>query len=118
MTTNPSLVNFEVLITVSMLGSGAGAGYVSSDPEGIACWATCSYYFDAKVGATVTLTPTTGPTWVDEDGNATWWDFVSWGGACTGTGVCSVALDTSRSITASFSTTDCVVGRKPPCRTY
>lgn len=65
-------------------------GVVTSAPAGISCGATCSANFDP--GATVTLTATPNP------GAA----FVGWGGACGGTGPCTVAMAEDRSVTATF----------------
>lgn len=70
-----------------------GAGTVTSAPAGISCGATCTFNFDS--GANVTLTPvaTTGST------------FTSWGGACTGSGACSVSMTAAKAVTANFTLT-------------
>ena len=83
-------------LTVSLAGTGTGS--VASSPAGIACGATCSANF--TTGTVVTLTPTanTGST------------FVSWSGACSGSGACMVTLNAVASVTATFDT----VGPPPP----
>ncbi len=75
---------------LSVSRSGSGFGSVASSPAGIACGTDCSESYAS--GTTVTLTPlrATGST------------FMGWGGACTGTGPCTVAMSAARSVTASF----------------
>jgi uncharacterized repeat protein (TIGR01451 family) len=75
-------------LTVST--TGAGSGTVDSTPSGIACGSTCSASF--APGTSVTLSPTAaaGST------------FAGWGGACSGTGACSVTMSAPASVTASF----------------
>ncbi len=68
----------------------SGTGSVTSSPAGINCPATCSGAFPQN--ATVTLNETPGAT------NA----FSAWSGACTGSGACSVTLNASTSVTATF----------------
>jgi len=78
----------QIAVTV-MVGAG---GTVVSSPPGIACTnATCTHLFDP--GATVTLTAT--PT------NATWL-FVGWNGDCSGTGPCTLTLNTPHQAGAVF----------------
>ena len=71
--------------------TGTGSGTVTSDPAGIACGATCTASY--PYATVVTLTPAAGV------GSA----FVSWSGACTGTGSCQVTMTQARSVTASFA---------------
>jgi hypothetical protein len=73
--------------------SGSGTGSVASEPEGIACGSTCSAAFAAGAAVALTATPAPGST------------FIGWGGACTGTGACSVTMDAAKSVTASFTAT-------------
>jgi hypothetical protein len=66
-----------------------GSGMVTSNPAGIACSAgTCSASFPSGTG--VTLTPSGG-------------SLTGWGGACTGTGTCSVTMTANRAASATFS---------------
>ena len=73
-------------LTVSVTGSGT----VTSNPTGISCPSTCSHTFTG--GSQVTLTPTP----------ASGWAFSSWGGACSGSGGCTVAMNAAESVTATF----------------
>ena len=73
-------------LTVSVTGSGT----VSSNPSGISCTSTCSHIFTG--GSQVTLTPTPAGGWA----------FGSWGGACSGSGGCTVAMNAAESVTATF----------------
>ncbi len=73
-------------LTVSVTGSGT----VSSNPAGISCPSTCGHAFAG--GSQVTLTPTP----------ANGWAFASWGGACSGSGGCTVAMNAAESVTATF----------------
>ena len=76
------------LLTVAKTGHGSGT--VSSTPAGIACGATCSAVFSK--GITVSLT--TGA----DVGSI----FAGWSGACTGTGACTVTMDSGKAVTATF----------------
>jgi hypothetical protein len=76
-----------VSFTLSM--SVTGSGTVTSNPAGIACSAgTCSASFPSGTG--VTLTPSGG-------------SLTGWGGACAGTGTCSVTMTANRAASATFS---------------
>src|SRR5450432_65123 len=67
-----------------------GGGAVSSNPAGISCSTTCSHSF--LINKVVTLSAASTP------GLA----FTGWGGACTGTGTCTVTMSAARDITANF----------------
>ena len=71
--------------------SGSGTGTVASNPPGINCGNTCSAEFTS--GTQVTLTATAAA-------NST---FTGWGGACSGTGACSVVMNANTSVTATFT---------------
>jgi hypothetical protein len=65
---------------------------VTSSPGGIDCGAACSARF--AEGTAVTLVPNPVPrTSV----------FAGWGGACAGSGACTVAVDGPKSVSASFA---------------
>ncbi len=70
---------------------GNGTGTVTSSPAGISCGSTCSATFSS--GTTVTLTATASAGSV----------FAGWSGACSGKGACTVAMNTSQTVTATFS---------------
>jgi hypothetical protein len=73
-------------LTVSVTGSGT----VTSNPTGITCPSTCSHVFTGGAQVTLTATPANG------------WSLSSWGGACSGSGGCTVAMNAAESVTATF----------------
>ena len=85
--------NFTLSITIAQ-----GNGTVSSAPSGINCPGTCSAGFVS--GAQVTLTATA----------AVGWSFVGWGGACSGTGSCTVMMSAAESVSAAFSQIHYTIG--------
>jgi hypothetical protein len=79
-------------LTVNKAGTGQGS--VTSSPAGITCTAsavTCTTFFTP--GTVVTLTAA-------GDANSA---FTGWSGACTGTANCTVTLDQSRTVAATFT---------------
>jgi hypothetical protein len=84
-------VGARFIFPLTVSKSGTGSGTVTSTPAGIACGTTCTATYDA--GATVTLTPAADVTST----------FAGWAGACTGTGVCTVTMDSARSVAATFT---------------
>ncbi|MEQ1518833.1 MAG: matrixin family metalloprotease, partial [Usitatibacteraceae bacterium] len=70
--------------------NGGGTGAVTSAPSGINCGAACSTSFTTGATVTLTATPTGGSI------------FTGWSGACSGTGSCSVVMNSPVSVTASF----------------
>jgi hypothetical protein len=78
----------QITLTVTV----AGTGSVSSNPAGIACPGDCTENYSQ--GTSVTLAPFPGA------GS----NFVSWSGACSGAGLCTVAMTASKSVKATFST--------------
>ena len=71
--------------------AGTGSGSITSDPLGIDCPGTCQEAFTRDTTVTLTATPHGGSA------------FMMWGGACTGTGLCVLAMDAARSVTATFA---------------
>lgn len=69
----------------------ANTGTITSSPAGISCPGTCAMSFDQGTAVTLTATPATNYT------------FGGWGGACTGTGTCSVTLNAAESVTDTFT---------------
>jgi Divergent InlB B-repeat domain len=85
--------NFDVNpgVPLALNVAVSGPGMVVSDPAGIRCTSlTCGATFPA--GVPVTLTAVAGP-----DAR-----FVGWGGACSGTGACSVTIAARTDVSASF----------------
>ena len=85
-TTDPPPPAAQYNLSVSVTGRGS----VSSTP-GIACGTDCTESYAS--GANVTLTTTA------EAG----FQFSSWGGACSGSSACTVAMSQARSVTATFT---------------
>jgi len=82
--------NFNTGYGLTVAMAGAGTGTVSSSPAGINCPTTCSASFPQ--GTQITLSETAGAS------NT----FAGWSGACTGAAACSLTLDASSSVTATF----------------
>ena len=80
--------NTSFPLTVNL--AGAGSGTVTSNPAGINCPTTCTAAFAANSAVSLTATPATG------------FSFGSWGGACSGTGSCTVTLAAAATVTANF----------------
>lgn len=79
-------------LTVS--SAGPGSGTIASTPVGINCGSTCSANFLPGTTVTLTATPQAGAT------------FNGWsGGTCSGTGTCTIKLNTVTSVTANFGAT-------------
>jgi co-chaperonin GroES (HSP10) len=77
--------------TLTIVKSGAGDGTVTSAPAGVNCGTTCIGAFTS--GTMVTLTATANNRSL----------FAGWGGACTGTGTCTVNTNAAKSVTAAFT---------------
>jgi Divergent InlB B-repeat domain len=70
--------------------TGDGQGTVVSTPKGITCGGVCAAPFPRLSTVELRASP---------DGASR---FAGWGGACSGSGVCSVRLERSTSVTARF----------------
>lgn len=70
--------------------STTGSGRVTSAPAGIDCGTGCAGTF--RTGSTVTLTAVA----------AAGWTFAGWGGACAGTGPCTLTIDGPKNVEATF----------------
>src|SRR5438270_208654 len=79
------------MLTVQRTGTGGGTVMSSDTPPGINCGTDCTEAYPAGTRGTLTATPA---------GTST---FQGWGGACTGTGVCTVRLAADTVVTASFA---------------
>lgn len=77
------------VLTVALTGTGSGK--ISSSPEGIECAPDCDAAFTN--GTEVTLSAA-----ADSGSRFTGWS----GGPCSGTGACSVTIDGSAAVTATF----------------
>ena len=87
-------VNFTAVQqnSLNVTKAGTGSGLVSSSPAGISCGADCSEVYTAGTVVTLTAAP---------DANST---FGGWSGACTGNGACTVTMNESKSVAATFNT--------------
>lgn len=82
-------------LTVSMTGSGT----VTSTPGGINCGSTCSASYTSGTSVTLSAAAASG------------YSFSGWGGACSGTGTCTVSMTVARSVSATFIATPSFDGR-------
>ena len=76
--------------TLSVYKSGLGSGRVTSSPSGINCGSDCSESYNSGTTVTLTATPDSGST------------FVGWSGDCSGTGSCTLTMNSNKSVTANF----------------
>lgn len=73
--------------------SGNGSGLVTSSPTGIICGIDCSESYPSGTQVTLTASPNPGSI------------FTGWsGGGCSGTGTCTVLVNSTKIITAAFNT--------------
>jgi hypothetical protein len=79
-----------VLRTLTVTKAGAGTGTVTSSPSGITCGTDCSQTYAG--GTTVALSASPDARML----------FRGWSGACAGTAPCTVIMDASKSVTATF----------------
>lgn len=78
--------------TLSVARGGSGSGTVTSSPGGINCGADCSEVYAGGTVVTLTATASFGSS------------FVGWSGAgCSGTGPCTVTMNASMTVGATFS---------------
>jgi Divergent InlB B-repeat domain len=83
---------FAAVPAYTLTVNKSGPGTVSSSPGGISCGSTCSASFASGSAVTLTAVPGRGAR------------FNGWsGGGCSGTGTCTVTLNTALSVTANFS---------------
>jgi hypothetical protein len=71
--------------------TATGSGIVTSSSGGISCSGICSASYASGTHVTLTQAASTG------------WTFAGWGGACSGTGSCTVAMSANESVTALFT---------------
>ena len=86
-------VTSQYALTVTKQGTAAAGSVVSSALAGIDCGSDCSHSYPS--GTNITL-GTAIPA------NTT---FAGWSGACSGTGLCTVTMNATKTVTATFNTT-------------
>jgi hypothetical protein len=84
----PTPVNYPL----SVSKTGTGSGTVTSAPAGINCGTTCSANYSSGTPVTLTASAASGST------------FAGWSSPCSGTGTCTVTMNNSWSVTATFNT--------------
>jgi len=81
--------------TLNVSKSGSGSGTVTG--PGINCGTDCSESYTAGTNVTLTATPASGSY------------FAGWSGDCSGTGSCSLTMNSNKSVTATFN-----ISNQPP----
>ena len=76
-------------VTVAISGNGTGA--VTSTPAGINCPGGCTTMVAHGSSLVLTAAPTTGSA------------FLGWSGGCTGTGACTLTVESAVTVNASFA---------------
>jgi hypothetical protein len=79
-----------VSYTLTVGKAGTGSGTVTSNPAVINCGAACNASFNSGTVVALNPAPNAGST------------FTGWGGACSGSGACSVTMSAAKSVTAAF----------------
>jgi hypothetical protein len=70
---------------------GTGSGTVTSSPAGINCGTDCKEPYNEGTSVTLTANPAASST------------FAGWGGACSGTAQCTVTMNVSKGVIATFT---------------
>jgi len=83
-----------ITYTLTVSKTGTGSGTVTSSPAGINCGTDCSETYNSGTSVTLTATPDSGST------------FTGWSGDCSGTGTCTLIIDSNKSATAKFDITN------------
>jgi secreted trypsin-like serine protease len=79
------------VFTLTVSVSGTGNGTVTSDIGSINCEPDCSFGYESGDVVTLSPHPAAGST------------FAGWGGACSGTGACTVTMTQARNVSAQFT---------------
>lgn len=89
------VVSTQDIYTLTVSKIGAGSGTVTSSPSGINCGSTCSASYASGIIVTLTAAASSDSS------------FAGWsGGGCSGTGTCTVAMNSSQTVTATFTLTN------------
>jgi len=76
--------------TLTINKAGSGSGPVTSSPAGIDCGSDCAETYSTVTNVTLTALPDAGSK------------FAGWSGGCSGTGICALTMNASKTITATF----------------
>ncbi|HEY3474189.1 MAG TPA: hypothetical protein VGK56_06225, partial [Anaerolineales bacterium] len=74
-------------LTVNITGSGT----VTSSPAGLSCTSSCTFDFTDSTPVTLSASPASN------------FAFGGWGGACSGTSICSVTMTAPQAVNVTFS---------------
>jgi hypothetical protein len=77
--------------TLSLNIAGTGSGQVTSSPAGTICTVNCVVQLSGNSTVTLLAKAAAGST------------FAGWSGVCSGTGSCTVTMDSQKSVTANFA---------------
>lgn len=80
-------------LTVNKIGGITQTAIIRSNGNEIDCGATCAAEFNPSETITLTVSTVAGSITV----------FEEWGGACTGTGNCTITMDEAKNVSARFS---------------
>lgn len=79
--------------TFDLTVSKSGSGTVTSSPAGINCGTDCTESLASGTVVTLTAAPGTG------------YSFSGWSGDCSGTGTCTVTMNSAKNVIANFTAT-------------
>ena len=82
--------NLVPIYNLTLSTTGNGGGTITPKPVGTSCGTNCYSYSSGTV-VQVTASASAGST------------FAGWGGACSGTGACSVTMSSTRNVSATFT---------------
>jgi hypothetical protein len=75
----------------TLTASETGSGTITSSDGQIGCGQTCNASYLSGTQVSLTAAPAAG------------WSFTGWGGACSGTGGCTVTMNAATSVSATFT---------------
>ncbi|MFH0969442.1 MAG: hypothetical protein V1804_02955 [Patescibacteria group bacterium] len=82
---------FDLNYTLYVAKAGTGSGTITSNPVGINCGADCTESYVDGTSTVLTAVVDTGST------------FAGWSGDCSGTDLCNLTMDNTKSVTATFN---------------
>jgi hypothetical protein len=91
MGSNQSVIATFTQNSFTLTAGETGSGTITSGDGKISCGQTCSASYLSGTQVSLTATPDAG------------WSFAGWGGACSGTGGCTVTMNAATSVSATFT---------------